>query len=97
MQVSKSLTVTCNLHHPANKCKTILNNNIIYLYYLCTLLRNGISRQVNGKQEGIIHFTGDHTISGGNQVIKDRQVSAPGYSGKGQGDTHFHAKIWLHQ
>jgi hypothetical protein len=35
---------------------------VIIFYYLCTLNRNGISRQVNGKQEGIIHFTRDHSI-----------------------------------
>jgi len=35
---------------------------VIKFYYLCTLNRNGISRQVNGKQKGIIHFTRDHSI-----------------------------------
>ena len=43
----------------------------------------GLSRQVNGTQESIIHFTGDHSISGGNQIITDRPVPTPGNSGKG--------------
>ena len=35
---------------------------IIFYYYLCSLNRNGISREVNGKQEGIVHFAGNHSI-----------------------------------
>jgi hypothetical protein len=42
------------------------------------------SRQVNGKQEGIIHFTGDHSILRGNQALKNRKVSTQGIQERGK-------------
>lgn len=35
---------------------------VIFYYYLCTLLRNGISRRVNGKQKSTVHLAGDNSI-----------------------------------
>jgi hypothetical protein len=54
-------------------------------------------RRTYGKQEGIIHFTRNHSILSRDKVIKDRKVPSPGYSGTWKGDPDFYAKVWLHK
>jgi hypothetical protein len=45
--------------------------------------RGSISRQVNGKQKGFVHFAGDHSLSGRDKVVEDRKIPAPGDPGQG--------------
>jgi hypothetical protein len=70
---------------------------VIFYYYLCNLLLNGISRRVNGKQKSIIYFSRDHSIFRGNKIIEDRKVSPAGNPGKRQGDKDIYAKVRKHK
>ena len=54
-------------------------------------------RKINGKQEGIIHFTRDHSILRRDEVVEDRKVSTSGNSGKGKRDQDFYATIRVYK